>query len=30
MKQSTKEAIERLLDFKEKYFKCLEDSINDK
>jgi hypothetical protein len=29
MRQSTKEAIERLLDIKEKYFKCLEDSIND-
>lgn len=29
MKQSTKEAIEQLLVFKEKYFKYLEDSIND-
>ena len=29
MRQSTKEAVERLLDIKEKYFTCLEDSIND-
>ena len=29
MRQSTKEAVERLFDIKEKYFKRLEDSIND-
>lgn len=29
MRQSTKEAVERLLDIKEKYFSYLEDSIND-
>ena len=29
MRQSTKEAVERLLNIKEKYFKYLEDSIND-
>lgn len=29
IRQSTKEAIELLLDIKEKYSKCLEDSIND-
>lgn len=29
MKQPTKEAVEQLLDIKEKYFKYLEDSIND-
>lgn len=29
MKQSTKEAIEQLLNIKEKYFTYLEDSIND-
>lgn len=29
MRQSTKEAVERLLDIKEKYFTRFEDSIND-
>lgn len=29
MKQPTKEAVEQLLDIKEKYFTYLEDSIND-